>query len=532
MTDGMAGAPGRADGRAADPEDRAVDAAIFDMDGVVTDTARAHFAAWKAVLEEVLAGPAGGVAGEARTFGEDDYFAHVDGLPRLEGVRRFLAARGIALPEGEPSDAGLATVHGIGNAKNARFLAFLARERVAIFRDAAALVAALKRDRIPVGVFSASRNAAAVLESAGILDHFDVRLDGSDASAADLPGKPDPAMLVETARRLGAAPERTMVVEDAVAGVAAAALGRFRWVVGIDRSADPDGAHGAALRSNGADIVTRDLRRLVTVAGRLRQVNRLPDALDHADEILARAEGRPLAVLLDYDGTLSPIVPDFRAAVISDAMRAAVERLAARARVAVVSGRDAEDVRARVGLDGIAYAGSHGFDIRLADGSAREAEGAAAFLPALDGAEARLREGAAAIPGAEIDRKRFDVTLHHRRVADADRLAVERLADAVEAAFPTLRRTRGKMVVQFQPKLAWDKGRAVRWLLAETPLGADGALPVYLGDDVTDEDAFAALPAPGVGIAVGAAANLTTADFALADVERVRCFLEAIAAAV
>ncbi|MGP9822495.1 HAD family hydrolase [Salinarimonas sp. NSM] len=245
-------------------------AAIFDMDGVVTDTAQAHFAAWKETLDAVAARHAGGAA--ARPFTLTDYRAHVDGVPRRDGVRGFLAARGIALPEGETAagvpdaagrDAeGLDSVAGIAAAKNARFRAWLAKTPVPAYADACALIRVLRARGIAVGLFSASRNAPAVLESAGVRGLFDVALDGADAHASGLAGKPAPDVLVETARRLGVAPGHAMVVEDAVSGVAAARAGGFARVVGIDREDEASG-HGAALRAAGADVVTHDLRTLL-----------------------------------------------------------------------------------------------------------------------------------------------------------------------------------------------------------------------------------------------------------------------------
>jgi len=181
--------------------DAPVEAVIFDMDGVVTDTAEAHFAAWKQTFDDVVAAHAAGEA--ARPFTRADYRAHVDGVPRFDGVRRFLASRGIDLPEGAPGGESLDTVQGIGMTKNRRFQAWLAEKPVPAYEDAVAFIRALKQRGIKVGIFSASRNAVRVLESAGVRDLFDAEIDGVVAREADLPGKPDPAVLIACARRLG-----------------------------------------------------------------------------------------------------------------------------------------------------------------------------------------------------------------------------------------------------------------------------------------------------------------------------------------
>lgn len=232
-----------------------IEAVIFDMDGVVTQSMRAHFAAWKEVFDAFLRqrDP------QAEPFTIEDYFTYVDGVPRLDGIRRFLASRGISLPEGAPDSRDDDTMHGLGNRKNERFQDWLATNAVPTYEDAIALIHALKDHGVKIGVFSASRNAERVLTSAGVIDLFDAKVDGIDATKLSLAPKPDPAMLIETARRLGATPSNTIVVEDAVSGVAAGASGKFRHVIGIDREQMDSDAHAQALRSAGADVVTRDL---------------------------------------------------------------------------------------------------------------------------------------------------------------------------------------------------------------------------------------------------------------------------------
>jgi HAD superfamily hydrolase (TIGR01509 family) len=232
-----------------------IEAVIFDMDGVVTQSMRAHFAAWKEVFDAFLTqhDP------RAEPFTLEDYFTYVDGVPRLDGIRRFLASRGITLPEGATDSRDGDTVHGLGNCKNERFQAWLATHRVPTYKDATDLVHTLKDHGVKVGVFSASRNAERVLTSAGVIDLFDAKVDGIDATKLSLAPKPDPAMLIETTRRLGTTPANAIVVEDAVSGVAAGATGKFRHVVGIDREQMDTDAHARALRSAGADVVTRDL---------------------------------------------------------------------------------------------------------------------------------------------------------------------------------------------------------------------------------------------------------------------------------
>jgi alpha,alpha-trehalase len=449
-------------------------------------------------------------------------------VPRYEGVRRFLAARGLDLPEGDAGDDGLDSVRGLGNAKNRRFRAWLAARQVPVFDDAREAIETLRAAGIAVGVFSASRNARPVLESAGLDRALDAILDGAEAAERGLPPKPDPAMPTEAAARLGVAPDRAIVVEDAVAGVEAGARGRFGLVVGLVRQSDRAAAETRrlALRAAGADLVTPDLRRLLMPdRSGLRTLGRLPALWSRAEDVEARAGGRRLSVFLDFDGTLAPIVPDHTAARPAEGISEALAALARVCPVAVVSGRDLADVRARVGVSGAIYAGSHGFDIAGPGGLEARPEEAEGFLGALDAAERALRDRLAGVAGAEVERKTFAIAVHYRNVAAAEVPEVAQAVEAVAAAHPDLRKGRGRKVFELQPRVDWDKGRAVAWLLEHTAMGADGRLPLYVGDDLTDEDAFAALIDRGLSVAVRGADRPTLADYALEGPDDVGRFL-------
>src|SRR5881392_69396 len=224
----------------------------------------------------------------------------------------------------------------------------------------------------------------------------------------------------------------------------------------------------------------------------------IPSALEHVHEISRRSDR--LAVFLDYDGTLTPIVSHPQDAWLSDSMRQTLQSLAARVPVAILSGRDLDDVRGRVLVDGIVYAGSHGFDIAGAGGLRREL--GAACLSVLDEAETELREELDEIPGAQLERKHFSVAAHYRNVNTNDAFKVAQGVDAVAARHCQLRRIDGKKVYELLPDIDWNKGKAVLWLLETLELERGNALPIYIGDDRTDEDAFLALGKRGVGIVV------------------------------
>jgi alpha,alpha-trehalase len=501
-------------------------AVLFDMDGVVVDTAGLHAQAWKRLFDPVLAAAAARTGTPVAPFDKvADYLRHVDGKPRLAGLRALLDDRGVTLPEGSPGDGPDAdTLHGLAARKNTIFLDLLAAAEIRPFPGTLRLLQDLRAAGLRLAVFSASRNAARVLERAGVAGLFDARLDGAEAASLGLPGKPDPAMLLAAAERLGAAPDATAVVEDSQAGVAAARRGGFTQVIGLDR-----GGNAGPLAEAGAGIVAEDAGELaLDAAGRLalRRISTLPEA-DAAAEA-ARLAGRRPMVFLDYDGTLSPIVPDPDKAVLSEPMRDALATLAGTCDVAVITGRDLAQIRRLVGLPGLIYAGSHGFEIAGPDGWGEGLERGTEFLPALDAAEAALRERLAPVAGTLVERQRFSLAVHYRHAAPDDAPRVADIVRAVLADTGSLRAGSGKMVLRIQPDIAWHKGQAVHWLLRRT----GDRLPVYVGDDVTDEDAFRELAGQGLTLVVrGEADRPTSADLALADTEAVRRFLLALAAA-
>lgn len=228
-------------------------AALFDLDGVLTPTAIVHRRAWSKMFNDFLD------ARDAAPYTDDDYYAYVDGKPRYDGVRDFLAARGIELPAGAPSDdPGQQTVCGLGNRKNLMFTAVLEEEGVAPYPGSVRLLDYLSTLDIQMAVVSSSANADAVLRAAGLRDRFGVLVDGRVAAEAGLPGKPAPDTYVHAAALLDVAVDAAIVFEDAVSGVAAGRDGGFGLVVGVDR-----GAGAELLRSSGADLVVADLDELV-----------------------------------------------------------------------------------------------------------------------------------------------------------------------------------------------------------------------------------------------------------------------------
>jgi trehalose 6-phosphate phosphatase len=267
----------------------------------------------------------------------------------------------------------------------------------------------------------------------------------------------------------------------------------------------------------------------------MKEIGDLPHALERGEEVEERLGGKPPAVFLDYDGTLTPIVDRPEDAIISESMREAVEDLAKRCTVCVVSGRDRKVVQELMGVDDLVVAGSHGFDIWSPEEGRIEHDAGSGSGGALDEAKARLEREVGSIEGALIEEKSVSVAVHYRLVPEAERSRIKSVVDALLADHPDeLKVTPGKMVYEVQPKIDWDKGKAVLYLLEVLNLEGD-ATPMYLGDDVTDEDAFRALEGRGVGVFVGhaddpeVAGRTTSADYVLHTFEEVERFLDALA---
>ena len=238
-------------------------ACLFDLDGVLTQTAKVHAAAWKEMFDGFLEQRSKRAGETHRPFEHpSDYLAYVDGKLRADGVRSFLAARNITLPEGTPDDPpGSDTVHGLGNRKNDVVLELIRRDGVDAYEGSIRFVEAARDQGLRRAVVSASRNCRAVLRAAGIEELFETRVDGVVAEEQHLQGKPAPDMFLAAAERLVVPPRRAAVFEDAIAGVEAGRAGSFGWVVGVDRGGNVD-----ALRAHGADVVVEDLAELLEEA--------------------------------------------------------------------------------------------------------------------------------------------------------------------------------------------------------------------------------------------------------------------------
>lgn len=348
------------------------------------------------------------------------------------------------------------------------------------------------------------------------------RLQDAGVQTATAEAPADTAELREIAQRIGARAERSVVVDDSADGIVAARNGGFSLVIGLGASES-----AGELLERGADAVVDDLAAVGVRTGD-RPMSEIPDALGEYRKVTDILDGRRPAVCLDFDGTLSPIVPDPDTARLVAGAADALARLAQWCPVAILSGRDLADIRDRVGVANLWYAGSHGFESIAPDGSYRQNDEAAAAVPVLENAAKELREMLAHIKGTRVEHKRFAVAVHYRDVAADDVGEVAATTHRV-ARRDHLRVTNGRKVVELRPDVDWNKGTTLAWIREQIEKDSSQVLPIYIGDDLTDEDGFDAVKADGIGILVRHTEDgdrRSSARFTLEDPERVREFLD------
>jgi len=498
-----------------------IGAAIFNLDGVVTRITDLHIGAWKDVFDAYLHERSCREGEDYRPFDVDhDYYRYFDGRPRSQAIKHFLIARHIDLPRGEPDDApDRETIYGIGNRKLPIFDRIVEERGVEVYGCAIALIHRLRKAGIKTAVISASMHCDIILERAEIADLFDARVDGREAERLDLDSKPDPDTFLEAARRLNVEPSRTAVFEDTLVGITAGVRGRFGLVVGVDR-----GGQERKLRDQGAAYVLTDLCRVAVEGMDAGDGQASPVLVVKFESISNRLADKRPAIFLDYGGTLAPVADRPEDARLSDPMRALLGEVARVTTVVVVSGRSLDDVIDLVGLPEIIYAGSHGLEIQ---GPTLDLElpGGVGVLDELEKAAAELATLLEQVPGVRLERKRFTIVIHVRQLRGQDRSAVVAAIEQIEARYQRLHRTGGKDVIELLPDIDWDKGRAVAWLLSELGLEGPDVVPIYIGDDVTDEDAFKVVRGRGLGILVSDRPQPSAADYRLKDTAEVAALL-------
>jgi trehalose 6-phosphate phosphatase len=516
-----------------------IDALIFDLDGVVTQTRKLHKKAWKHLFDEFFNKVESDKADADKTIennagmSESDYVTFIDGKPRYEGIKSFLDARDVQLPYGDKDDPpDVHTVCGLGNRKNELFRKLVAQDGAEVYEDAVAKIRRWREQGMKTAIVSSSKNCKMIIEQAGIADLFDVRVDGLVSEQRGLKGKPQPDIFLEAAKELDALPENSIVFEDAISGVQAGQAGFFGLVVGVSRF-----SNAQELKDNGADICINTFEELDLDSNEeVRKYFKAstPMVFSKESDIFERLKNKKPAFFLDYDGTLTPIVQRPEDAVLSDEMRKTLSDLADKFTVAVVTGRDKEDVQQFIRLDNIIYSGSHGYITSGPDDLFMEHEDSEKIIKSLDKIEEELQQiFPEKAEGVQIDRKRYAIAVHYRNADEKDVPLVFDVVDEMLEKHKGHKKGKGKMVVEIKPDIDWHKGKAVLWIIEELGIDKDEqTIPIFIGDDTTDEDAFQAIRDKGIGILVENHGQQTAAAYSLKNVYQVRKFFERIISSV
>ncbi len=524
---------------------------IFDLDGVITKTALVHAAAWKEAFDEYLRLREKRDKEPFHEFThQNDYLPYVDGKPRYKGVQSFLESRGINIPYGEPTDSPDAeTICGIGNKKNAKFCQVLRAKGVQIYPSTIELIKSLEAAGVKIGVASSSKNCKEILEVAKIENFFKTRVDGLVSAKTGLKGKPEGDIFVTAAFNLGTIPAESIVVEDASSGVAAGRNGGFGLVIGLARENNQK-----ELLENGADLVVTDLSEIsleLIEQWFHKKPRDLLQSWDKESQILESLEGKEketgaiinpsylgsgkshlfsgkkIAFFLDYDGTLTPIVSRPELAVISSQMQDIVKKLSQKYTTAIVSGRMREDVEKLVGIPGLIYAGSHGFDIKGPQVSMVEPQ-AEKTISLISQIIEILKKKLSDSEGIIIEEKKFSVAVHYRLAEEKEVPRVKTLVQEIIQENKSLRLMKGKKVFEILPAIDWNKGKAVKWVMSALEINWEDFSVVYIGDDITDEDAFRVVSTRGTSILVSDKSKASAADFVLSSPKEVKELFERV----
>ncbi len=417
------------------------------------------------------------------------------------------------------------TVNGLGKLKTPIFHKAVEQKGVEAFPGSILLAGRAKIAGLRTALVASSKNGPLIMERSRMTTIFDVVVDGNVSAELSLRGRPEPDIMIEVAHQLEIDPCEAILFAETVSGVQAGRAAALGLVVGVA----PAG-NDRQLKEAGADQVIGDLSLVTLLMPGPRLTEGLGSAIDALDLLSTMTAHVPrTAILLDYDGTLTPIVGRPELAKIDDATRDTVSQLAERYLVGVVSGRDLADVQSLVDLSGLYYAGSHGFEIAGPGGLHSLVEQGEDYLPVMDRVEEDLHDRLDDIEGVLVERKRLSLAVHFRLAPPEAEPTVSDAVDRLMSRYQGLRRSAGKKVIEVQPDIDWDKGRAVNWLMERLEVDPGNSLVIYIGDDLTDEDAFRTLRGRGVGIVVrDPTPRETHADLALDDPGEVRVLLEGL----
>lgn len=473
-----------------------IKAVIFDMDGVVTQTASLHFKAWKCIIEQFLPR-----INKNNSFTEEDYFYCLDGMPRKEGLTQYFKAIDLSKDLIHILYKNLEEcIEDLCQQKNALVIQWLSEQTIECFPDTLKCIEFLLSRGYQIALISSSKNCRLILQKAGISQIFSVYVDGIISEQLKLPGKPHPAIFLEAAKRLNVLPQECLVVEDALAGVKAAKEGGFGKVVALDRKnrlyheflkLDPD--YILSDLSPDQIMLYHHLTDNRTLESGFRVIPLIWNLLKNQNQ---------LVLFLDYDGTLTPIVETPEKAILSQPMRQCLARLSQNYLTVVMSGRGLENLKKIIDISTIFYAGNHGFECLGPEHDELTYQVGNEYREDIISLYQQLVHLLKNIPGCIIENKNCSLSIHYRLVKNHWHQNICDVLDDVLTDYPNLIRHCGKMVFEIRPHVAWNKGLASEYILNQFKLKNPNLIPIYIGDDVSDEDAFEVFKDKGITIKV------------------------------
>ncbi len=495
---------------------RPILAVLCDLDGVVTKTARVHAEAWKQVFDNFFYH----YEEKAHILYSfnivNDYIQFIDGEQQIEGVKEFLLSKNISITED--------IIYDLAQKKDKIFLQLLEKQGVEINDDNFNKLNEWKQQGMKLGLVSSSRNCQPILKKSKLSSFFQVCIDEL-AEQEQLKGIYRNTFLY-AATKLNVPPESIMVIEDATVGIEVAKQGNFGLVVGLIH---PNNYQ--KMQKSRADVLVTTLEELVWNGKQIRfprYYQHLPNACNQINEMEVLFSNHQLVVFLDYDGTLTPIVGHPENAILNDSMREVLSQLSKLVKITIISGRDRNNIQSLVNLPNVFYVGNHGLDMEGLDEKEIVQKNIESSISTLRQVWQELALKLASVSGIQIEPKKFTLAVHYRNVATEKQSEILAITQQIVERYSNLTIVYGKKVLDVCPKTGWNKGEALKWLISKFDLVKDKIVPIYIGDDLTDENAFRALTDDGIGILVGNHGSKTYADFVVKDPVEVQEFLKKI----
>ncbi len=478
------------------------------MDGVVTQTATLHFDAWKIILDEYVTN----LDKKNRLFSEDEYWSYLDGMPRKEGLSNFLKERKIGYHQD--------ILEQLCDKKNELLHRMLFNQSVKYFSDTIQFIEFLLAHNYQIALISSSKNCIPILESAQIKHLFPIYVDGIISEELNLRGKPEPDIFLEAAKRLKLLPRECVIIEDALAGVKAGKKGGFGGVIALDRR---NKLHHQ-FRQLGADYILPNLASAQNLfyfpTSRTAPLKTGTQALK---SILRLSKlNYQFVIFLDYDGTLTPIRERPSEAVLSNSMHYCLNHLSRHYPTVIMSGRELKNLQKLINIASLFYSGNHGFEFEGPQYSYEIGQG---FKEEIKEVYDSLYQCLFSIPDCFIENKTFSLSVHYRLVEKKYRHLIEKEIERIMVEHPHLKKHLGKKVYEIRPNINWNKGIASTSILNRFKAKNHKLIPIYIGDDVSDEDAFEAFKATGITIKVAEKLHHTKAHYYLDSPLEVQNFL-------